>query len=213
MTTLNHPAHAMDRMYRYTRHVYDLSRRYYLLGRDTLLKQMDVRPDDRVLEVGCGTARNLIKLAHLTDRQPLMGLDAAQVMIDTAQRQVDRAGLGSRVALRQGLAEQLDPADFGVEQFDVIFFSYALSMIPTWPDSLDAAMRCLPSGRTLYVVDFWDQADLPRWFAAGLKRWLALFHVHHRPELLDAMRRRTDSTLTLQPISGRYAYLAALTKR
>ena len=86
-------------------------------------------------------------------------------------------------------------------------------MIPTWPQALDAALAHLAPGRTLYVVDFWDQASLPRWFAAGLKRWLALFHVHHRPELLDAMRRRDDCELTLQPIGGRYAYLASLTKR
>jgi len=46
----------MDRMYRYTRHVYDLSRKYYLFGRDRLLRKMQIAEGDRVIEVGCGTA-------------------------------------------------------------------------------------------------------------------------------------------------------------
>ena len=49
----------LDRNYRYQRRVYDLTRRYYLLGRNRLIA--DLAPPDRgcVLEIGCGTARNL----------------------------------------------------------------------------------------------------------------------------------------------------------
>ena len=46
-------------------------------------------------------------------------------------------------------------------------------MIPTWPGAMDAAMASLRPGGTLLIVDFWDQKDLPRVFAAGLKKWLA----------------------------------------
>ena len=54
----------MDRMYRLQRYFYDITRKYYLLGRDRLLREMDLAPDARVLEIGCGTARNLICLAR-----------------------------------------------------------------------------------------------------------------------------------------------------
>ncbi|MDH4412604.1 MAG: SAM-dependent methyltransferase, partial [Rhizobium sp.] len=36
----NH-ADRMDRMYRYQRHIYDLSRKYYLLGRDHMIAGLD----------------------------------------------------------------------------------------------------------------------------------------------------------------------------
>ena len=55
----NHAA-LMDRVYRRQRHIYDFTRKYYLFGRDRLIDAMQPKPGARILEVGCGTARNLI---------------------------------------------------------------------------------------------------------------------------------------------------------
>ncbi len=55
---------AMDRMYRFQRHIYDATRRFYLLGRERLIAELDVPPGGSVLEIGCGTGRNLILVAR-----------------------------------------------------------------------------------------------------------------------------------------------------
>ena len=60
-------------------------------------------------------------------------------------------------------------------------------MVPTWPGAIEAALYNLKPGGQLLIVDFWDQKDLPTVFAAGLKKWLSLFHVHYRPEVHDAL--------------------------
>ncbi len=211
-------AACMDRMYRYTRHVYDLSRRYYLLGRDRLIRRMAIEPGDQVLEVGCGTARNLIKLAERYPEQRFYGLDASRVMLATAQRSLQSSGVADRVVLKPSLAEQLDfHATFNLDRpFDVIFFSYSLSMIPTWQQAIDAAITNLkPAGR-MYVVDFWDQSRWPRLFRIVLRKWLAMFHVHSRPELLDyieLLAAEGKGELTMESISGRYAYLASFVRK
>lgn len=215
------PAAAMDRMYRLTRHVYDLTRAYYLIGRDRMLSQVVTGPATATLEVGCGTARNLIRLARRPQPGLLCGLDASQEMLDTAARSIARAGVPAPglepIRLRQGLAEQLDARTmFGCEQpFDTIFFSYCLSMVPTWPGAIEAALANLaPDGRLL-IVDFWDQQDLPAVFAAGLKRWLSLFHVHYRPEVhaaLVELGRSGRAAVTIEPVARRYAYIATLRK-
>ena len=44
----------MDRVYRHQRHVYDLTRKYYLLGRDPLIARLDVPAGGHVLELGAG---------------------------------------------------------------------------------------------------------------------------------------------------------------
>jgi S-adenosylmethionine-diacylgycerolhomoserine-N-methlytransferase len=207
----------MNEMYRWTRYVYDLTRKYYLLGRDRLLREMELRDGDRVLEIGCGTARNLIRLARQRPGIRCYGLDVSTEMLATAAARVKSRGLESRIVLRHCFAEQLDPkTTFGLDEpFDAAFFSYSLSMIPTWPQALDAALAGLKPRAALYVVDFWDQTGLPGWFRVVLQRWLDLFHVHHRPELLDHLRAldaRGVGKLTLESVAGRYAYLATFRK-
>jgi len=213
---------AMDQMYRVTRHIYDVTRAYYLLGRDRMLAKVVTNPSTATLEVGCGTARNLIKLARRAEPGLLCGLDASQEMLDTAAASIARAGVPAagheRIRLRQGLAERLDAKTmFGRDEpFDTIFFSYCLSMVPTWPGAIEAAMANLKTGGHLVIVDFWDQKDLPGVFAAGLKKWLSLFHVHYRPEVHDALAAlgtvgRAD--VTFESVQKRYAYIASLKKR
>jgi len=208
-------------MYRMTRHVYDVTRRYYLLGRDRLLERVATGRNTSTLEVGCGTARNLIKLAQRPEPGLLYGLDASHEMLETAAGSIAKTGVErpgrERIVLRQGLAEQLDAQRmFGRDEpFDTIFFSYCLSMIPTWPGAIDAAMANLRPGGTLLIVDFWDQKGLPRVFAAGLKRWLAMFHVHYRPEVHDAIVELGTSgrgEVQFESVARRYAYIASITK-
>jgi len=207
----------MDQMYRWTRHVYDFSRKYYLLGRDRLLREMDLRPGDRVLEIGCGTARNLIKLARLRRDVRCYGLDVSTAMLATAAAKVKARRLQDRITLTHCFAEQLDYAKtFGLDlPFDAAFFSYSLSMIPPFREAIDAALRSIKRGGVMYVVDFWDQGKWPGPFRLALKRWLDLFHVHFRPDLLEYLEQldaQGVGTLKVQSIAGRYAYLATFRK-
>jgi S-adenosylmethionine-diacylgycerolhomoserine-N-methlytransferase len=207
----------MDKMYRWTRHVYDFSRKYYLLGRDRLLREMELQPDERVIEIGCGTARNLIKLARLRRDVHCYGLDVSNEMLATAAIKVKSRRLQDRITLTHCFAEQLDYAKtFGLDSpFDAAFFSYSLSMIPPFREAIDAALRSLKRGGVMYVVDFWDQGKWPGPFRAGLKRWLDLFHVHFRPELLEYLQEldaKGIGSLTIKPVAGRYAYIATFRK-
>jgi len=207
----------MDKMYRWTRHVYDFSRKYYLLGRDRLLREMELQPDDRVIEIGCGTARNLIKLARMRRDVRCYGLDVSTEMLATAAAHVKSRRLQDRITLTHCFAEQLDYAKtFGLDApFDAAFFSYSLSMIPPFKEAIDAALRSLKRGGVMYVVDFWDQGKWPGPFRAGLKRWLDLFHVHFRPELLEYLQEldaKGVGSLSVKSVAGRYAYIATFRK-
>lgn len=206
-------ARRMDRMYRFTRHVYDLSRRYYLLGRDRLLERIASSGARRVVEIGCGTARNLVKLSAMRPDMALYGIDAAGVMIETARRSVHRAAAEDRIQLRVALAENLNHATlFGeAEPFDAAFFSYSLSMMPTWPAALEAAGANVMPGGDVWIVDFWDQAKFPRLGAAALWQWLRLFHVHPSAELAGLLEsHQAAGRAELESIVGRYAMLARL---
>lgn len=206
----------MDRMYRWTRHVYDGTRKYYLLGRDQMLNAMAERPASAVLEIGCGTARNLRYLAGRAPQHALYGMDASNEMLDTARRSLRRDGHAGRITLAHGLAGDVTPQMMGRDEpFDVVFCSYVLSMIPDYQPAIEAAFASLRPGGTMYVVDFWDQADLPSPCARLLQGWLALFDVHVRPGVIDTLRRldatgRADTRI--RSVARRYAYLAEISK-
>ena len=84
-----------------------------------------------VLEIGCGTGRNLVRIARTYPDARCFGLDVSTEMLATAGRATARAGLAHRIRLARGDATAFDPAAlFGEAVFDRIVISYALSMIP-----------------------------------------------------------------------------------
>ncbi|MBB4285572.1 class I SAM-dependent methyltransferase [Roseospira goensis] len=207
----------MDRIYRQQRHIYDLTRKYFLLGRDRVIADLAAAEGETVCEVGCGTARNLIKMARRYPRARLMGLDASAVMLETARGKLRRQGLAERITLAHGLAQDFDPAGlFGLDRpLDHVVFSYSLSMIPPWRDSVDHALALVRPGGRVHIVDFGDQAGLPRWFRAILYWWLGLFHVQYRPELLDHLRTlqaEGRAAVSITPLYRGYAFSAVLTR-
>ena len=180
----------MDGVYRYQRHIYDLTRKYYLLGRDGLIADLDVPAGGAVLEIGCGTGRNLIAVGKAWPRASLYGVDISEAMLATARGCVAKAGIGDRVTLAQGDACGFDPqALFGRATFDRVFISYALSMIPDWEAALRQAARCVAPGGRLEIVDFGQQERLPELWKRALFGWLGAFHVSPRAGLHAAVER------------------------
>jgi S-adenosylmethionine-diacylgycerolhomoserine-N-methlytransferase len=178
----------MDRMYRRQRFIYDATRKYYLLGRDRTLAELDARAGEGALEIGCGTGRNLVKLARLYPQARFYGLDVSSEMLASARAAIARAGLEAQVEVAQGDAASFDAARlFGRARFERVLISYALSMIPPWREVLERAVDVLAPGGALRIVDFGDQAGLPRLFRAGLRRWLSAFEVTPRDALPEAL--------------------------
>lgn len=184
----------MDRIYRHQRHIYDASRKFYLLGRDQLIDGLQPPTGGSVLEIGCGTGRNLIRIAQRYPDCACYGLDVSSEMLATARVSVAKAGLGDRIGLAQADATGFDPhALFGLAGFDRIVISYALSMIPPWQGVVAEALRRLDAGGSLHIVDFGDQAGLPAPFKVVLLRWLGLFHVSPREDLPQAVRAMAEA--------------------
>ena len=216
MTTEAQTKAAMDRMYRLTRHVYDASRKYYLLGRDHLIGNLDAKAGETVCEAGCGTARNLIKMARKYPRAVFCGLDASEEMLKTARNSIERAGL--KIPLAHAFAQSFDPQKlFEIQKpLDKVVFSYALSIIPPWRESIDHALKILKPGGEIHIVDFGGQDELPAVFRKFLFWWLAQFHVYHKPEILNYLHRlelEKKGTLRVKQLFKGYAFYAVFTAK
>lgn len=207
----------MDKMYRYQRYFYDLTRKYYLLGRDKLIAEMDIQAGENILEAGCGTGRNLAILAQKYPKANFFGLDASSVMIEESQKKVDSKSL-KNVQLQIALADDFnfDKTFNLAKPFDTIFFSYSISMIPPWKESIANALKNLKSGGSFYIVDFYDQKDLPGWFQKLLQGWLRQFHVQFWGELmphLESLEKQGLGKLTVTSLYRRYSFIAKFEKK
>ncbi|MBB6178612.1 class I SAM-dependent methyltransferase [Pseudorhizobium flavum] len=204
----------MDRMYRHQRHIYDLTRKYYLLGRDRAIEGLQLPSGGRLLEVGCGTGRNLLAAHRRYPDARLYGLDISAEMLASARRHFEDRAI--HPGFLRADATRFSPADFGTDGFDRVLISYALSMIPDWEGAIDIGIAALAPCGSLHIVDFGQQEGLPRWFRSFLVGWLRRFHVTPRDGLQRALEERleqADADMIFEEIFGGYAWHAILRKR
>jgi S-adenosylmethionine-diacylgycerolhomoserine-N-methlytransferase len=206
----------MERMYRWQRHIYDLSRKYYLWGRDRLIAELALQPGETLLEIGSGTARNLVAIAERYPETRLFGFDASTSMLEVGRAKVEAAGFDARVSLVQGLAGRGDERQLfdRPQGFERIVFSYSLSMFDEPAAAVTSAHRALAPGGRLHVVDFGLMQGLPAPLRAALRRWLESFHVHPSDgprATLEALAVAEGARLDVRELAGGYARLMHFT--
>lgn len=147
----------MDRYGRLSARTYDLlsGEPVYGVGRRLAVAALDLRPGDRVLDVGCGTGLNLpLLVAAVGPSGSVVGLDRSPAMLARARRRPAAQGR-TPVHLVEGDATQdralAATARDGV--FDAVLCTYALSLM----DDVDAVWRglrhMLRPGAGVAVVD------------------------------------------------------------
>ncbi len=185
---------AIARYYRFHARFYDLTRWSFLRGRETLMRQTAARlSPTRILEVGCGTGKNLLYLGRRFPQAKLWGLDLSADMLSVAEKKLHN--LLPRLTLI--LAAYDRPLASG-PSFDLVVFSYALSMFnPGWKEALATAARDLVSGGAVAVVDFHDSGS------QIFKRWMGLHQVRLEGHLLPQLKTRFISHVScLNPAFG-----------
>jgi S-adenosylmethionine-diacylgycerolhomoserine-N-methlytransferase len=176
MTSDGQAAHRafLDRYYGLTHHVYDVSRKYFLFGRDGVLDRLLASEWTTLVEVGPGTGRNLARLHRRRPAATFGGLEASDIMRAHAARRCPWARIDP------GFAEDANIGAVLGRPPQRILMSYCLSMFTDKERALDNARRHLAPGGELWVVDFADFGGLP-----PVRAFLSAFHVEAVPaELL-----------------------------
>jgi len=166
--------------YRWHSWIYDLTRWAFLFGRRRIIVRAagQVVMPERVLEIGCGTGKNLVELAAAFPKAQIIGLDLSSDMLDRARPKLKRHG--SRIALLHRAYDA--PVAVGAK-FDLIVLSYSLSMInPGFDEVLKHCKADLSARGVVAVVDFHET----RW--AWFRRWMSVNHVRMEGQILDHLR-------------------------
>jgi S-adenosylmethionine-diacylgycerolhomoserine-N-methlytransferase len=172
----------MNRYYAFHSRIYDMTRWSFLFGRAALpeIAGKHIEPKN-ILEVGCGTGKNLLNFAGRFRDATVAGLDVSADMIEIAEKKSKKNG--RKITFIKGLYDQ--PLSKKGQKFDLILFSYCLSMInPGWENALECAKEDLLNNGLIVVADF--NKTMHPWFAG----WMAANHVQMRgllPEKLGKM--------------------------
>lgn len=173
--------HPLERYYRLHSWIYDATRWSFLFGRNELMQTVsDIVQPSHILDIGCGTGNNLLRLCEEFPTADLTGLDLSDAMLSVARKKLESQGcLVDLVNLMYN--QPLAPAT----PFDLVIFSYSLSMFnPGWEQAIDCAYRDLDVGGHIAVVDFHHSRF------SFFKRWMALNHVRLEGHLLPLLQSR-----------------------
>lgn len=184
------PAAVLGRYYRGHARLYDATRWSFLFGRVALIRALaGLSPPPRhILEIGCGTGSNLVRLVRQFPQAAVTGFDLSADMLARARRKLERERLPVTL-----LHQRYDRPLYPEPVFDLIVFAYCLTMInPGWERAVDTALGDLRPGGRLAVVDFHDTPF------AGFRRWMGINHVRmdgHLLPYLDARCPPVERTL------------------
>jgi len=190
----------LERYYRFQSTIYDATRWLFLFGREAMLSEIRrAHPGAvEIVEIGCGTGRNLERLATIFPEASITGIDLSPDMLARAARRTAR--FGRRVTLQRKIQRgslQARP--------DVILCSYSLSMMnPGWDEVVAAAAASLAASGILAVVDFHDTPA--RWFRAHMGKHHVRMEAHLLPALSSALK--PERVVIRKAYAGLWRYLS-----
>lgn len=178
MTENLQTSEVLKRYYKFHSKFYDITRWSFLFGRKRIITSYlpgNIHPDN-ILEVGCGTGKNLVVLQRKFPDAHLTGVDISTSMLEIAEKKT------SGITLKEA---SYASETFDAESFDFILFSYSLSMMnPGWDSAIRNARQHLKTNGLIAVVDFYESALKP------FKKWMGVNHVRMDSHLLPELNKQ-----------------------
>jgi ubiquinone/menaquinone biosynthesis C-methylase UbiE len=131
-----------------------------------------LQPGDRVLDLACGPANQLVQVARLNPQVHFVGLDASPTMLQCAQSTLTQAGI-SNVELMQGDMTRLTPLEDA--SLEGVICTMSLHHLPEQAalcaTLLEVRRVLKPNGR-FYLMDFGrlKRLSTQRFFADDLRQ-------------------------------------------
>ena len=155
-------------------------------AREELIKQASIQPNQRVLDLGCGTGTLVVLLKRKYPAAEIVGVDPDPKALQRAQKKIRRAGVA--VQLDEGFADAL-PYEAGT--FDRVLSSFMLHHLEEHEreKTLREVLRVLKPVGTFHLLDFAGGEDKAPGRLGRLVNSHARLEDNSQQRILQLMRR------------------------
>lgn len=154
----------------------------YRAGRVLGIEALGLSAGDQVLDVGCGTGLNFPLLEqYVGNTGNIVGIDKSPDMLRQARRRADKHGWTNVILLQadaatpapERIAARIE-AQNGRRRSDAVIATYALSLIPDWPQAWENMQALCRDRAAVTVVDMQEPVGAAAVFAplARFACWL-----------------------------------------
>jgi len=110
---------------------------------DRLFQKLNLGPNDYVLEIGCGSAKDLCRLVEKYNCRAI-GVDSSDLILKFAEHRVRKTGLSSKITIIKGDIANMN--FFNDRQFDIVIAQSVLATIIDKHKAATEVSRVLKSG-------------------------------------------------------------------
>ena len=114
-----------------------------IFSTERLFQKLSLGPNDYVLEIGCGSAKDLCRLVEKYNCRAI-GVDSSDLILKFAKDRVRKMGLSSKITIIKGDVANMNFFNDG--QFDIVIAQSVLATIPDKGKTAREVSRVLKSG-------------------------------------------------------------------
>lgn len=179
--------------------LYNRFRRYRAEPFHAILARLRIDPEEKIVDLGCGSGENTVELARMAPRGQALGIDSSPAMIakaDAAKCALS-SDLAARIDFTLGDIAAIDLPD----RYSLVFSNAALHWIDDHRRALQACYRVMSPGGKLVVqmpANYEETAQVSLTALAGESPWRELLggvkvpsskvaSPHHYTELLTQL--------------------------
>ncbi len=160
---------------------------------DDLLAVVEPLPASaRIVDLGTGTAQIPIELCRREPEARIVGIDAAESMLEVGRRNLARAGFANRVELVCRDAKQV-PSDLG--PFDVVMSNSLVHHLPEPARLFEVALALASEGAMLFIRDLFRPAT-----RGELDRLVATYAGDAEPSQRRMFADSLEAALTVEEV-------------
>ncbi|MCW9709080.1 class I SAM-dependent methyltransferase [Fodinibius salsisoli] len=178
-STSSQQSQKVEAYYQLHAQIYDATRWSFLFGRENLLDKIpDLPSQPHILEIGCGTGKNMERLSYHFPDASIVGIDLSPDMLQKAKK---RLGSTKDIELKLG---QYGKQSFNYDSFDLILVSYSLTMFDdNIEDVFEQICKDLKPQGYIAAVDFHTSPF--NWFC----KWMEMNHVDFSEQLFSLFKK------------------------